>query len=168
MGTPQEALFDDIMLGENNAIGCDDTGADVGLNDVIFQEAGDYGLPVANTFGPMKWFGSLALRGDLIHPNNTGHSIIAQAFRDAAPRCPATPDGGPDPSDPARSLPGHRGDDRGRARPTDNRDQEPRRDCRHLRRDRIRARGGNDLVCAGTGNDEVSGATDATRSSGGR
>ena len=159
VGTAEEALFNDVILGENHAVGCDDTGADVGLNDVIFQEAGDYGLPVANTFGPMKRAGTLAMMGDRIHPNDTGHAIIAGAFADAAPRCPATPDGGAGPgriepkprcrgiaativAAPGRLTTGTRGRDviAGTSR-----------------RDRIRAGKGNDLVCAGKGNDDVAG-----------
>jgi lysophospholipase L1-like esterase len=158
LGTPGEAFYDEVVLGANRSAGCKDTGADVGLNDVILQEAGDYGLPVANTFRPMKEAGTAAITADHIHPTDLGHAVIAQAFRDARPRCPATPDGGPGPKPNPKptckgvvativAAPG---------RPTTG---TKHRDviAGTSQRDRIRARGGNDLVCAREGNDEVSG-----------
>ena len=167
VGTPGEASFDNVLLGQDNSVGCHDSGANAGLNDVIFQEAGDHGLPVANTFRPMKQAGELAMMGDRIHPNETGHAIIAQAFRQAAQRCPATPDGGPGRVDPmprckgveatilaapGRLTTGTTGRDVIAGTP---------------RRDRIRAGKGDDLVCAGKGNDEVFGGDGRDRLFGG-
>ena len=100
----------------------------------------------------MKSAGPSAIAGDQIHPNDAGHAIIAQAFRDAAPLCPPTPDGPPDTgADPAPKpkckgpsatiVPSPAGSTTG----TGGRDVI----VGSSQRDRISAAGGNDLVCAG-------------------
>ena len=161
IGSAQEAAFAEIILGADGALGCLDAGDDLGLNDVIAQEAGDHLLPVANTYPAMKSAGPSAISGDQIHPNDLGHEVIAQTFRDAAPICPPTPDGLPDldPDPPPRAkcmgatATMH-------AQPGRVTEGTGERDVivGSSQRDRIRARGGNDLVCAGAGNDEIVGA----------
>lgn len=165
VGTTKEKPFNANLLGDDRRIGCGDAGAEAGLNDVIFQEAGDYGLPVASTFGPMREAGRAAMAGDHIHPNKTGHAIIAQAFRNSAPRCPATPDEGPR----ARSL---RCEGRATIAAVPG---EPTTGTSHRDvisgtpgPDRIWAGGGDDLVCASEGGDDVSGGAGHDTISGGR
>jgi lysophospholipase L1-like esterase len=87
VGEPAEAERDIGLLGDNLALGCDDAGADVGLNDIINQETARLGLLLANPYAAFK-AGGQAYMADSIHPNSTGHDAIAQAFRDAAvPDC---------------------------------------------------------------------------------
>ena len=160
VGTAQEAAFDQILLGANGVLGCLDTGDDVGLNDVIAQEAGDYLLPVANAYPPMKSAGPSAISGDQIHPNDLGHEIIAQAFRDGAAICPPTPDGLPDIDPEPTPRPKCKGAVATIVtQPGQFTQGTGMRDVivGSSQRDRIRAGGGNDLVCAGAGNDDVAG-----------
>ena len=166
IGTPAERSFDTILRGDNHVVGCGDTGADVGLNDLIFQEAGDYGVPVANSIRPMREAGEAAIADDRIHPNNLGHGILAQAFLDSVPRCPPTPNWEPEDlyvssfrcqNPTITAVPGqltigtsHRDVIVGTPGP-----------------DRIRAGGGDDLVCAGKRGDVVSGGEGRDTVSGG-
>ena len=82
VGTPDEADYDRGLLGANLALGCLDRGADVGLNDVIYQEAARRGIALADPFAAFK-AGGQSYMADSIHPNDAGHLAIAQAFRDA-------------------------------------------------------------------------------------
>ena len=166
IGTPGERSFDTLLRGANHAVGCRDTGANVGLNDLIFQEAGDYAVPVANALRPMRHAGEAAIAGDRIHPNNLGHAILAQAFRDSVPRCPATPEWEPEDlyvssfrceSPTIRAVPGQL------TIGTSHRDVI----AGTPRADRIRAGGGDDLICAGKRGDIVSGGEGRDTISGG-
>ena len=87
-GLDTEAEFDRKLLGTNNEVGLCDTGKDLGLNDVIFQEAGTLGIPVADAYPAFKKAGQTFVLGDQIHPNAEGHAAIAQAFRE--PEFPVT------------------------------------------------------------------------------
>ena len=159
--TSQEGAFDQILLGADGEIGCLDSGQDVGLNDVIFQEAGDYLLPVANTYPPMKAAGSSAIASDRIHPNDAGHAVIAQAFRDAEPLCLPTPDLPSDLEEPPGPTPKCKGETATIvAQPGQVTRGTAGRDVivGSSQRDVIRAGERNDLVCAGAGNDDVRGA----------
>ena len=94
VGTSQEGSYDVGLLGNNFAIGASDTGADVGLNDIIFQEAGKLGIPVADAYPPFKQSGQSLMSGDGLHPNQAGHQAIADVFcATLTPSCeaPATP-----------------------------------------------------------------------------
>jgi streptogramin lyase/lysophospholipase L1-like esterase len=78
------------LLGTNLQVGCSDTGTQVGLNDVIFQEAGKLGIPVADTYPAFKQHGSEYISSSdpwRVHPNDAGYAAIAQAFRNATVRC---------------------------------------------------------------------------------
>ena len=166
IGTPGERSFDTVLRGDNHAVGCRDMGADVGLNDLIFQEAGDYGVPVANAFRPMRQAGEAAIADDRTHPNNLGHAILAQAFRDSEPRCPATPDWEPEnlyvssfrcESPTITAVPGQL------TIGTSHRDVI----AGTPGRDRILAGGGDDVVCAGKRGDVVLGGDGRDTISGG-
>lgn len=165
VGTEQEAYYDEILHGANMAPECADTGADVGLNDVIFQEAGDHEAAVAITYPPMKLAGPAAIAGDGIHPNNEGHAVIAQAFKDAVPVCPATPDGGPGPPPPPPSptarCAGFKATIVAAAGETTVGTAGRDVIAGTAGRDRIQSGGGSDLVCARGGNDEVIGGAGA-------
>ncbi len=82
VGTANEAQTDEGLLGANTAIGCTDTGANAGLNDIIFQEAGRLGVAVADPYPAFK-IGGQSYMADAVHPNDTGHGVVAQSFRDA-------------------------------------------------------------------------------------
>lgn len=88
-GTASEATYDTGLLGANHAIGLSDTGADVGLNDVIYQDAAAAGIPVADPYPLFKPLGQ-SLMADSIHPNDAGHKLVADAFCAVAPAgaCP--------------------------------------------------------------------------------
>jgi lysophospholipase L1-like esterase len=104
VGTPQEAYYDGQLLGNNGVIGLGDTGAAAGLNDVIYQEAAQRGLPVADPYSAFKLNGQTFM-ADAIHPNNAGHAAIAHAFCDALaiscnPPAPPPPPTYPPPATP--------------------------------------------------------------------
>jgi lysophospholipase L1-like esterase len=86
-GSSNEATDDTTLLGDNHAVGCSDTGANVGLDDVIYQEAGKLGIPVANPYPAFKQHGQAYMSSDHLHPNDAGYAAIAQAFRNATRRC---------------------------------------------------------------------------------
>ncbi|MGK2931508.1 MAG: SGNH/GDSL hydrolase family protein [Solirubrobacterales bacterium] len=87
-GLDTEAEFDRKLLGANDEVGLCDSGLDVGLNDVIFQEAGSLGIPVADAYPAFKKAGQDFVLPDGIHPTAEGHAAIAEAFR--APEHPVT------------------------------------------------------------------------------
>jgi lysophospholipase L1-like esterase len=105
VGLPSEAEFDLAGLGANLAIGLSDTGADVGLNDVIYREAAKLGVPVADPWAAFKAHGQ-AFMYDRVHPNEAGHAAIAQAFCEATTvSCVAPPPPPPPPPPPADTAP---------------------------------------------------------------
>jgi lysophospholipase L1-like esterase len=95
-GDATEASFDTTLLGDNLSVGCSDTGPDVGLNDVIYQEAVKLQIPVANPYPAFKQHGQ-AYMSDSVHPNSAGGAAIAQAFGSAGVQCrtPINIDSGP-------------------------------------------------------------------------
>lgn len=93
-GTASEANYDAQLFGANGILGLSDTGADVGLNDVILQESTSRAIPVANPYPAFDAAGQTFMYSDQIHPNDAGHAAIAQAFCDAlAISCSASPPG---------------------------------------------------------------------------
>ncbi len=76
-----------MLLGNNLQVRCADTGANVGLNDVIYQEAGDLGVPVADPYPAFRQHGQAYIASDGLHPNNAGHAAIAEAFRNPSRLC---------------------------------------------------------------------------------
>jgi lysophospholipase L1-like esterase len=83
-----EPLADRGLLGTDLAIDCETTaGTRVGLNDVIYQEAGRRGLLVADPYLAFKE-GGQSFMADDVHPNDAGHAAIAGAFREASAECP--------------------------------------------------------------------------------
>lgn len=86
-GGAQETSVDHALLGNNLKVGCADAGSNLGLNDVIYQEAGELGLPVADAYPAIKQAGQADIDPDHLHPNNAGHAAIAEAFRDATKLC---------------------------------------------------------------------------------
>ncbi len=100
VGLPSEAEFDLAELGANLAIGLSDTGADVGLNDVVYQEAAKLGIAVADPSAAFKANGQ-AFMADRVHPNDAGHAAIAAAFCAVDPplACTLEPPPPPPPAD---------------------------------------------------------------------
>ncbi len=96
LGGAAGSSTDQRLFGANLVVGCSDSGVDVGLNDVVYQEADKLGLPVANPYPAFKQAGRAYIASDNLHPNDAGHAAIAQAFREATATCPAST--GPDPT----------------------------------------------------------------------
>jgi lysophospholipase L1-like esterase len=91
-GTASEESHDQGLLGANLSVGCSDTGDDVGLNDIIYQEADRFGVDVADPYPAFKSSGG-SFMADRVHPTDAGHEAIAQAFLRAAAPCPGTAHG---------------------------------------------------------------------------
>ena len=90
LGGTQEASVDKTLLGNNLQVGCSDSGQNVGLNDLIFQEAGKLGIPVANPYAAFKQHGQAYMSqtdSAHIHPNDAGYAAIAQLFRSPTGPC---------------------------------------------------------------------------------
>lgn len=109
-GTPSETDFDLKLLGANGTIGVADTGADVGVNDVILQESLSRSLPMANPYPAFDVAGQSWISGDHLHPNDAGFAAIALSFCDViAVSCtvvapPADPDPPADTDPPETSI----------------------------------------------------------------
>jgi lysophospholipase L1-like esterase len=98
-GPYSESYYDRGLLGTDLVIECEITaGPRVGINDVIYQEAGRRGAWVADPYLAFKE-GGQAFMADSIHPNDAGHAAIADAFREASAQCPEA-DELPPPSPP--------------------------------------------------------------------
>jgi lysophospholipase L1-like esterase len=90
-GGINEANYDTQLLGANGVASVSDTGGDVGLNDVILQEATSRGIAVADAYPAFKAAGQSFIANDHLHPNDAGHQAIADAFCAAlAPTCTAS------------------------------------------------------------------------------
>jgi lysophospholipase L1-like esterase len=99
VGLSSEGEFDLARLGANLVIGLSDTGADVGLNDVIYQEAARLGIQVADPSAAFKASGQ-AFMADRVHPNDAGHAAIAAAFCAVDPPLACTLEPPPPPPPP--------------------------------------------------------------------
>jgi lysophospholipase L1-like esterase len=83
-GERSESYYDRGLLGTDLVIDCEITaGPQVGINDIIYQEAGRRGALVADPYLAFK-AGGQAFMADTIHPNGAGHAAIAAAFREAS------------------------------------------------------------------------------------
>lgn len=80
--TADQATFDNRLYGANGQVGLGDLGLDLGLNDVIYQEAAIRNIPVADPSAEFKAQGQALMSGDVIHPNSAGHKVIALKFCD--------------------------------------------------------------------------------------
>jgi lysophospholipase L1-like esterase len=85
-GDSQEAQSDARLLGSDGVRSCSGTGAQLGLNDVISQEAAAHGALLADAYTAIKQ-GGQAYMADAVHPNATGYAAIAEAFKAAAAPC---------------------------------------------------------------------------------
>jgi lysophospholipase L1-like esterase len=97
-GTPTEGARDRALLGNNLKVGCSDTGANMGLNDAIFQLAGAVGVPVANPYPVFEQHGQSYFSPNdplHVHPNDAGYAAIADAFGHPTTPCGSTPDRNP-------------------------------------------------------------------------
>ena len=103
-----EAWYDAQLLGSDLTISCQTSaGPDVGINDVIFQEAGRYGAGVANPYPAFK-VGGQSFMADSVHPNDAGQAAIADAFLHPSAGCGSPP---PDLTPPETTIiraPNHR------------------------------------------------------------
>jgi lysophospholipase L1-like esterase len=90
VGEPGEAIWDQQLLGVSRKLSCADTGnsAELGLNDIVAQEAAGYGALVANAYPAFRAVGD-AYTGPGIdaHPNDAGYAALAEAFRNADSPC---------------------------------------------------------------------------------
>jgi lysophospholipase L1-like esterase len=94
-GTLFAGRYDAELLGDNGRVACTDSGPDVGLNDVILQEAATLGIALADPYPAFEAAGQSLMSADGIHPNTAGHQAIAEAFGDASvpQSCGRTPGG---------------------------------------------------------------------------
>jgi lysophospholipase L1-like esterase len=82
------AQIDRALLGSNLEVGCSDSGPKVGLNDIIYQEAGKLGIPVANPYPAFDQHGYISPTDPFhIHPNDAGYAAIAEAFQHPTAPC---------------------------------------------------------------------------------
>ena len=86
VGTAGEATHDLGLLGTNLAISCEDSGDEVGLNDVMYQEAAKLGVVIADPYPAFK-AGGESFMADHAHPNDDGHQAMRQSFLDASAPC---------------------------------------------------------------------------------
>jgi lysophospholipase L1-like esterase len=87
-GEYSESSYDRGLLGTDLVIDCEImAGPRVGINDLIYQEAGRRGALVADPYLAFKT-GGQAFMADSLHPNDAGHAAIADAFREASAQCP--------------------------------------------------------------------------------
>jgi acyl-CoA thioesterase I len=112
LGPPTEPDVDRGLLGTDLRIDCSGSGDRLGLNDLVFCISGAWGAQVADAYPPFK-AGGQALMADSLHPNDTGHAVLARTFclalrsvPDAA--CPALPPP-PDHTGPRIAIRGLRG-----------------------------------------------------------
>jgi lysophospholipase L1-like esterase len=88
VGEPTEAMWDRALLGTPTKLGCADTGAELGLNDIVAQQAASDGARVANAYPPFKATGDAYLTpGNDAHPNDTGYAALAEIFRNPESPC---------------------------------------------------------------------------------
>lgn len=80
LGPPNETNIDADLLGANGTLSASDSGANVGLNDVILQESQSRNLPMADPYPSFHDAGQAWLSGDGVHPNDAGYAGIAAAF----------------------------------------------------------------------------------------
>lgn len=86
-----ESWWERGLLGSDLTVSClTSAGPEVGLNDIIFQEAGRYGASVANAHPAFK-VGGQGFMFDELHPNDAGHAAIADAFRIPSAECGSSP-----------------------------------------------------------------------------
>ena len=88
VGTAGEARMDQVLLGASASLNCTDTGAEVGLNDVIAQESARHQALLANPY-PAFRRGGPAWIVDGLHPGDEGQAAITEAFVNAAAPCVA-------------------------------------------------------------------------------
>jgi lysophospholipase L1-like esterase len=90
VGESGEAMWDQQLLGISRKLWCADTAnsAELGLNDIVAQEAAAHDALVANAYPAFRAVGD-AYTGPGIdaHPNNAGYTALAETFRDADSPC---------------------------------------------------------------------------------
>lgn len=99
---PQEGSYEIALVGMNDVAGVCDAEGFLGLNDVILQEAGKAGIPVADPYAALLPQGQALMAGDGLHLNAAGYTALVDSFLE--PRAPAVctgprlvPDYGPHP-----------------------------------------------------------------------
>jgi lysophospholipase L1-like esterase len=88
VGEPGEAMWDRALLGTPAELRCTDAGAELGLNDIVAQEAAAHDTLLANAYPVFRAVGD-AYTGPGIdaHPNDAGYAALADAFRNAGSPC---------------------------------------------------------------------------------
>ena len=72
---------DTALLGTDGKIDCAGTGTARGFNDVIACVAADHGAKLANLRPPFAGHGNIGdYFADPVHPNDTGHQVIADVL----------------------------------------------------------------------------------------
>jgi lysophospholipase L1-like esterase len=82
-----EAWYERQLFGTDLKVDCGiTTGPRVGGSDVIYQEAARHGALLADPYPAFKE-GGQSFMADSLHPNDVGHTAIAEAFREAIEPC---------------------------------------------------------------------------------
>jgi lysophospholipase L1-like esterase len=85
-----QAQREQNLFGSNDKVGCSDSGSNLGLNDIIFQEAGRLGIKVADSYPAFKQHGSACISSSdpwRIHPNDAGYAAVANVFENPTVKC---------------------------------------------------------------------------------
>jgi lysophospholipase L1-like esterase len=88
-GEPTAAMWDRALLGTPAKLGCADAGEELGLNDIVAQEAASHDARVANAYPAFEAGGDAYLwsPGNDAHPNDAGYAALAELFRNAESPC---------------------------------------------------------------------------------
>jgi lysophospholipase L1-like esterase len=97
IGTPNASATRRLLLGSDGKIDCSDTGAALGLNDLIHCISIEQGAKPIDLLPIFDAGGEAFLASDHLHPSDAGHLAIAKAFGGAA-----TPTAPPLPTSPPR------------------------------------------------------------------
>ena len=80
-GTPNEPVTRARLLGSDGVIACAGRGSEVGLHDAISCRGAAHGAVVADAYPPFYASPVNPISPDGIHPNDTGHGLIAAELR---------------------------------------------------------------------------------------
>jgi GDSL-like Lipase/Acylhydrolase family len=93
VGEPSEDMWDRALLGTPAGLGCADTGAELGLNDIVAQEAASHGARVSNVYPVFNATGDAYMSPGIdAHPNDAGYAALAETFLNAGSPCDPTLD----------------------------------------------------------------------------
>jgi lysophospholipase L1-like esterase len=81
-------MWDHLLLGASVTLGCADIGAELGLNDIVAQEAAAHDTLFANAYPAFRAVGDAYTGpGSDAHPDDAGYAALAEAFQHADSPC---------------------------------------------------------------------------------